>query len=69
MSLIESQGSSGMNIPPHFIDEKNKQVVFHLKGGYSVNTEVTTSIKSFPDGYKGVTVRCEETFYKMREKK
>ena len=57
-----------MNIPPHFINEKNKQVVFHLKGGYSVSTLVPTWMKSFPYGYKGETVRCEETFYKMREK-
>ena len=51
-----------MNIPPHFIDEKNKQVVFHLKGGYSASTEIPTWMKSFPDGYKGVTVRGKETF-------
>jgi len=25
-------------------------------------------MKSFPKGFKGVTFRCEETFYKLRAK-
>ena len=59
---------STMTIPPHFIDEKNKEVVFNLKGGYPVTMTIPTWIKSFPDNFKGITCRCEETFYKLRAK-
>ena len=33
------------------------------------NTETKTEgvMKSFPPEYKGVVVRCEETFYRLRE--
>ena len=57
-----------MSLPPHFVDEKNKEVVFHLKGGYPVTMAIPTWMKSFPDDYKGITFRCEETFYKLRAK-
>ena len=57
-----------MSLPPHFIDEKNKEVVFHLKGGYPVTMAIPSFMKSFPDDYKGTTCRCEETFYKLRAK-
>jgi len=57
-----------MSLPPHFIDENKKEVVFHLKGGYPVKMVIPTWMQSFPRDYKGVVVRCEETFYKMREK-
>ena len=56
-----------MSIPTHFVDKKNKEVVFHLKGGYPV-TMVIPTMKSFPKGFKGVTCRGEETFYKLRTK-
>ena len=58
----------GGGIPPHYVDEKNKEVVFHLKGGYPVTMAIPTWMKSFPDDYKGITCRCEETFYKLRAK-
>ena len=57
-----------MNIPPHFIDEKKKEVVFHLKGTFLVQLAIPTWMKSFQDDFKGVTSRCEETFYKLRAK-
>ena len=57
-----------MSLPPHVIDEKNKEVVFHLKGGYPVTMAIPTWMKSFPDDYKGIPCRCEETFYKLRAK-
>ena len=57
-----------MTIPLYFIYENNKEVVFHLKGGYPVKMAIPTWMKSFPDNYKGVTYRCEETFYKLRAK-
>ena len=58
----------GGGMPPHFIDEKKKEVVFHIPGGFPVVLAIPTWMKRFPDGYKGVTCRCEETFYKLRTK-
>ena len=58
----------GGGLPPHYWDEKNKEVVFHIKGGYPVTMALPTFMQSFPKGYKGVTCRCEETFYKLRAK-
>ena len=57
-----------MSLHPYFIDEKNKEVVFHLKGSYPVTMAIPTWMKSFPDEYKGISCRCEETFYKLRAK-
>jgi len=58
----------GTGMPPHFIDEKKKEVVFHLKGTFPVQLAIPTWMQSFPEGFKGVTCRCEETFYKLRAK-
>ena len=59
---------SSMSLPPHFIDAKKKEVVFHIKGGHPVTMKIATWMKSFPDEYKGISCRCEETFYKLRAK-
>ncbi len=56
-----------MNLPPHFLDKKKKKVVFHIKGVLPVTMAIHTWMKSFPPEYKGVVVRCEETFYHLRE--
>ena len=58
----------GGGMPPHFVDEKNKQVVFHIKGGFPVTMAIPTWMEVFPAGYKGMTCRCEETFYQLRAK-
>ncbi len=29
-----------MSLPPHFTDEKNKEVIFHIKGGHPVTIEI-----------------------------
>ena len=58
----------GTGMPPHFVDEKKKEVVFHIKGGYPVTMVIPTFMQSFPKGFKGATCRCEETFYKLRTK-
>ena len=57
-----------MNIPPHYIDEKNKEVVFHIKGGFPTTMAIPTWMKSFPSDYSASVVRCEETFYRLRGK-
>jgi hypothetical protein len=56
-----------MNLPPHFIDTKTKELSFTSKvvsrdNGNSYLDEI------FPDHYTGVSCSCEETFYKLREK-
>ena len=55
------------SIPPHFLNENKKEVVFHIKGGFPVSKAIPTWMESFPAGYKGLVVRCEETFYRLRE--
>ena len=60
--------SGGSWMPPHFVIESERQVVFHIKGGFPVTMGIPNWMKSFPEGYKGVVDRCEETFYKLREK-
>jgi len=55
------------SIPPHFLNENKKEVVFHIKGGFPVTKAIPTWMESFPAEYKGVVVRCEETFYRLRE--
>ena len=55
-------------LPPHFVLDSKKQVVFHIPGGFPATMGIPTWMKSFPDDYKGVVVRCEETFYRMRAK-
>ena len=58
--------SEGTGMPPHFIDEKKKEVVFHSPGGFPVVMAIPTWMKYFPPEDKGVACRCEETFYKLR---
>ena len=43
-----------MSFPTHFIAEKKKEVVFHLKGSFPVQLAISTWMKSFPDDYKGI---------------
>tara|TARA_B100000579_G_C22612363_1_gene747870 strand:+ start:115 stop:279 length:165 start_codon:yes stop_codon:yes gene_type:complete len=50
-----------MSLPTHFVDEKKKEVVFHLKDGYPVTVAIPTFMESFPKSFNGVTCPCEET--------
>ena len=58
----------GGGMPPHFIDEKKKEVVFHIPGGFPTTLAIPTWMRAFPDDYRGITCRCEETFYRLRSK-
>ena len=58
----------GGGIPPHYVDEKNKEVVFHIPGGFPVTLGIPTWMKAFPSDYKGTCIRCEESFYRWRAK-
>ena len=54
------------NLPPHFVIQKDKKVVFLVKGIFPEKIILDQYINYFPKGYKGILVRCEESFYKMR---
>ena len=52
--------------PPHFIIEKEKKVVFLIKGVFPENLILKNYMPHFPKAFKGIVIRCEESFYKMR---
>ena len=56
-----------MITPPHFVIERTKEVVWHIKGGYPVTAMLPSLMsKHFSSEYTCSVVRCEETFYKLR---
>jgi hypothetical protein len=57
-----------MNIPPHYVDNKRKEIVFLIPSGYPMTLGIPTWVKalSLPSDYKGVVIRCSETFYIQR---
>ena len=56
------------DLPPHFLVEKEKKVVFLIKGVFQEHLILNKYLPNFPEGYKGMVMRCEESFYKMRMK-
>ena len=56
------------NLPPHFIVNNEKKVVFLVKGVFPEKFILDRYLSYFPDGYKGQLIRCEESFYQMRIK-
>ena len=57
-----------LSIPPHFIIEKENKVVFLIKGVFPQHLILDNYMPFFPKTYKGIVMRCEESFYKMRIK-
>jgi len=55
-------------IPPHFIVEKENKVVFLIKGVFPESLILENYMPYFPKVSKGIVMRCEESFYKMRTK-
>ena len=55
-------------IPPHFIAAKENKVVFLIKGVFPANLILKNYMPYFPKTFKGIVMRCEESFYKMRIK-
>ena len=53
-------------IPPHFIVEKENKVVFLVKGVFPEELILKNYMPYFPKVFKGMVIRCEESFYKMR---
>ena len=57
-----------VKIPPHFIIEKENKVVFLIKGVFPENLILKNYMPYFPQVFKGMVIRCEESFYTMRMK-
>tara|TARA_B100000575_G_scaffold153560_1_gene122525 strand:- start:32 stop:223 length:192 start_codon:yes stop_codon:yes gene_type:complete len=55
-------------IAPNFIVEKNKKVVFLIKGVFPEHLILKNNITYFPEAFKGIVIRCEESFCKIRIK-
>ena len=55
-------------IPSHFIIEKENTVVFLIKGVFPENLILKNYMPYFPQVFKGMVIRCEESFYRMRLK-
>ena len=55
-------------IPPHFIVKKESKVVFLIKGVFPEHLILKNYMPYFPKEFKGIVMRCEESFYKMRIK-
>ena len=53
-------------IPPHFIVKKDKKVVFLIKGVFPEHLILKNYMPYFPKEFKGIVMRCEESFYKIR---
>lgn len=54
------------DLPPHFLREKEKEVVFHIPGAFPTPMVAELMQAYFPE-YKTILIRCAETFYRMRE--
>ena len=55
-------------IPPHFIVENENTVVFLIKGFFPKYLILKNYMPYFPKVSKGILMRGEESFYKMRMK-
>ena len=55
-------------LPPHFLIQKDKKVIFLIKGVFQENLILNKYMCYFPEDYKGMIIRCEESFYKLRIK-
>ena len=56
------------NIPPHFVLDKSKEVIFYLgKGAVEPEKEITEWMKTFPSDYKGMVMKSACLFKKLKE--
>tara|TARA_Y100001968_G_scaffold249583_1_gene234427 strand:+ start:621 stop:815 length:195 start_codon:yes stop_codon:yes gene_type:complete len=59
---------NNQNIPPHFVLDKSKEVIFYLgKGAVEVEKEMTEWMKTFPSDYKGMVMKSACLFKKLQE--
>ena len=60
--------SKEKNIPPHFVLDKSKEVIFYLgKGEVEADKELQAWMKDFPSAYKGMVMRSACLFKKLKE--
>ena len=56
------------NIPPHFVLDKSKEVIFYLgKGSVEAEKEMTAWMIDFPSDYKGMVINSACLFKKLKE--
>ena len=56
------------NIPPHFVLDKSKEVIFYLgKRAVETDKEMTAWMKDFPSEYKGMIMKSACLFKKLKE--
>ena len=55
-----------LKIPAHYIIENENKVVFLIKGFFPEHLILKNYMPYFPKAFKGIVMRCEESFYKMR---
>ncbi len=54
------------DLPPHFLREKEKEVVVHIPGAFPAPMVDELMQEYFPD-YNSVLIRCAETIYRLKE--
>ena len=56
------------NIPPHFVLDKSKEVIFYLrKRAFEAEKELPAWMQKFPSGYKGMVIKSACLFKKLKE--
>ena len=56
------------NIPPHFVLDKSKEVIFYLgKGSVEADEEMKAWMQKFPSDYKGMVINSACLFKKLKE--
>ena len=56
------------NIPPHFVLDKSKEVIFYLgKGKFEADKNLQEWMKDFPSDYKGMVMKSACLFKKLKE--
>ena len=59
---------SSENIPPHFVLDKSKEVIFYLgKGVVEGEKELPEWMQKFPSDYKGMVMKSACLFKKLKE--
>ena len=59
---------SKKNIPPYFVLDKSKEVIFYIgKRSVEADKELQAWMKKFPSDYKGMVMKSACLFKKLKE--
>mgnify|MGYP001184191460 CR=1 FL=1 len=59
---------SNENIPPHFVLDKSKEVLFYFgKGAVEAEKELPVWMQKFPSDYKGMVMKSACLFKKFKD--